>query len=244
MDQHSSYVRSGDRESNGADERNMDLSLRLGLPYQNQNENENHVNPIVPNFNSLPNFNFPYATHQQLASRSRMINGGGQASINAIGMMNMPTPNSINYGMGIGNAMANMNLNASSVAWPSQQIENHNNYYMNNMGSVVGVPIIPHAQYANNLNYGDQTMNIASSGSSSSSSSSRSSRRTESRRHHSGTYIDINKRCTNSRCNTNDTPMWRKGPLGPKTLCNACGIKYRKEAERKRAREAEQNSNA
>lgn len=24
------------------------------------------------------------------------------------------------------------------------------------------------------------------------------------------------KRCTNYNCNTNDTPMWRRGPLGPK----------------------------
>ncbi|XP_039004848.1 GATA transcription factor 29-like [Hibiscus syriacus] len=49
-----------------------------------------------------------------------------------------------------------------------------------------------------------------------------------------GTYNDPFKRCTNYNCNTNDTPMWRKGPLGPKTLCNACGIKYRKEEEKKK----------
>ncbi|KAG8495253.1 hypothetical protein CXB51_012927 [Gossypium anomalum] len=52
-----------------------------------------------------------------------------------------------------------------------------------------------------------------------------------------GLYNDPNKRCTNYNCNTNDTPMWRKGPLGPKTLCNACGIKYRKEAEKRKAKE-------
>eukprot|EP01018_Ginkgo_biloba_P028157 Gb_32966 [translate_table: standard] len=29
-------------------------------------------------------------------------------------------------------------------------------------------------------------------------------------------------------CNTNKTPLWRSGPQGPKSLCNACGIRYRK----------------
>ena len=32
------------------------------------------------------------------------------------------------------------------------------------------------------------------------------------------------KKC--SYCKTENTPMWRKGPGGPKTLCNACGVKY------------------
>eukprot|EP01087_Luapelamoeba_hula_P010088 TRINITY_DN2655_c0_g2_i1.p1 TRINITY_DN2655_c0_g2~~TRINITY_DN2655_c0_g2_i1.p1 ORF type:complete len:523 (-),score=127.23 TRINITY_DN2655_c0_g2_i1:112-1680(-) len=27
-------------------------------------------------------------------------------------------------------------------------------------------------------------------------------------------------------CKTMDTPIWRKGPNGPATLCNACGLKY------------------
>ncbi|KAI4369373.1 hypothetical protein MLD38_017817 [Melastoma candidum] len=29
-------------------------------------------------------------------------------------------------------------------------------------------------------------------------------------------------------CNTTKTPLWRVGPSGPKSLCNACGIRYRK----------------
>ncbi|XP_009604300.1 putative GATA transcription factor 22 [Nicotiana tomentosiformis] len=29
-------------------------------------------------------------------------------------------------------------------------------------------------------------------------------------------------------CNTTKTPLWRSGPKGPKTLCNACGIRQRK----------------
>ncbi|XXG74355.1 hypothetical protein AAC387_Pa07g3095 [Persea americana] len=32
--------------------------------------------------------------------------------------------------------------------------------------------------------------------------------------------------CTD--CNTSKTPLWRGGPAGPKSLCNACGIRYRK----------------
>ncbi|KAJ8529584.1 hypothetical protein K7X08_036419 [Anisodus acutangulus] len=31
-----------------------------------------------------------------------------------------------------------------------------------------------------------------------------------------------------SDCKTTKTPLWRSGPSGPKSLCNACGIKYRK----------------
>lgn len=28
-------------------------------------------------------------------------------------------------------------------------------------------------------------------------------------------------------CGTDSTPMWRMGPSGPNTLCNACGVRYR-----------------
>ncbi|KAK7310717.1 hypothetical protein RJT34_08398 [Clitoria ternatea] len=31
-----------------------------------------------------------------------------------------------------------------------------------------------------------------------------------------------------SDCNTSTTPLWRSGPNGPKSLCNACGIRQRK----------------
>ncbi|KAI9180453.1 hypothetical protein LWI28_004927 [Acer negundo] len=29
-------------------------------------------------------------------------------------------------------------------------------------------------------------------------------------------------------CHTTRTPLWRGGPAGPRSLCNACGIRYRK----------------
>ena len=40
------------------------------------------------------------------------------------------------------------------------------------------------------------------------------------------------------RCGTMVTPQWRSGPEGPRTMCNACGVKYRKEL-RDRERQGE-----
>ncbi|KAH6825770.1 GATA transcription factor 4 [Perilla frutescens var. hirtella] len=36
---------------------------------------------------------------------------------------------------------------------------------------------------------------------------------------------DVARRCTH--CASEKTPQWRTGPLGPKTLCNACGVRYK-----------------
>nr|DAD42061.1 TPA_asm: hypothetical protein HUJ06_000291 [Nelumbo nucifera] len=33
------------------------------------------------------------------------------------------------------------------------------------------------------------------------------------------------RRCTH--CLSQKTPQWRAGPLGPKTLCNACGVRFK-----------------
>ncbi|CAA0838383.1 GATA transcription factor 9 [Striga hermonthica] len=33
------------------------------------------------------------------------------------------------------------------------------------------------------------------------------------------------RRCLH--CSTDKTPQWRTGPMGPKTLCNACGVRYK-----------------
>lgn len=35
----------------------------------------------------------------------------------------------------------------------------------------------------------------------------------------------IGRRCLH--CQTDKTPQWRAGPMGPKTLCNACGVRYK-----------------
>ncbi|KAJ4888112.1 GATA transcription factor 16 [Raphanus sativus] len=45
--------------------------------------------------------------------------------------------------------------------------------------------------------------------------------------------IEQNKACCNDKktcadCGTSKTPLWRGGPAGPKSLCNACGIRNRK----------------
>jgi len=32
-------------------------------------------------------------------------------------------------------------------------------------------------------------------------------------------------------CGRTDSPEWRKGPLGPKTLCNACGLRWAKQTK-------------
>ncbi|GFP96199.1 gata transcription factor 1 [Phtheirospermum japonicum] len=33
------------------------------------------------------------------------------------------------------------------------------------------------------------------------------------------------RRCMH--CQVDNTPQWRAGPMGPKTLCNACGVRYK-----------------
>ncbi|KAJ4831549.1 hypothetical protein Tsubulata_017974 [Turnera subulata] len=37
--------------------------------------------------------------------------------------------------------------------------------------------------------------------------------------------VQFQRRC--SHCQVQKTPQWRTGPLGPKTLCNACGVRYK-----------------
>ncbi|XP_071700262.1 GATA transcription factor 9-like [Rutidosis leptorrhynchoides] len=36
---------------------------------------------------------------------------------------------------------------------------------------------------------------------------------------------DDGRKCLH--CATDKTPQWRSGPMGPKTLCNACGVRYK-----------------
>ncbi|XVF46329.1 hypothetical protein PTKIN_Ptkin03bG0018500 [Pterospermum kingtungense] len=36
---------------------------------------------------------------------------------------------------------------------------------------------------------------------------------------------DVLRKCMH--CEVTKTPQWREGPMGPKTLCNACGVRYR-----------------
>ncbi|CAN1792138.1 GATA transcription factor 16 [Linum perenne] len=39
---------------------------------------------------------------------------------------------------------------------------------------------------------------------------------------------DSPQKKTCADCGTSKTPLWRGGPAGPKSLCNACGIRSRK----------------
>ncbi|XP_065862887.1 GATA transcription factor 1 [Euphorbia lathyris] len=39
------------------------------------------------------------------------------------------------------------------------------------------------------------------------------------------TSSSIGRKC--QHCGSEKTPQWRAGPLGPKTLCNACGVRYK-----------------
>ncbi|RAL46567.1 hypothetical protein DM860_004846 [Cuscuta australis] len=53
------------------------------------------------------------------------------------------------------------------------------------------------------------------------------------------TTIVPHRQCVN--CHTTSTPLWRNGPFGPKSLCNACGIRYKKEERRAYAAAARAN---
>ncbi|KAE7999934.1 hypothetical protein FH972_004312 [Carpinus fangiana] len=48
------------------------------------------------------------------------------------------------------------------------------------------------------------------------------------------------RRCAN--CDTTSTPLWRNGPRGPKSLCNACGIRFKKEERRASAAASTSNN--
>ncbi|KAK9086337.1 hypothetical protein Syun_028731 [Stephania yunnanensis] len=43
-----------------------------------------------------------------------------------------------------------------------------------------------------------------------------------------GSSDEVSGKKSCSDCRTTKTPLWRGGPEGPKSLCNACGIRYRK----------------
>ncbi|KAJ8766309.1 hypothetical protein K2173_022368 [Erythroxylum novogranatense] len=40
--------------------------------------------------------------------------------------------------------------------------------------------------------------------------------------------VESQQKKTCADCGTSKTPLWRGGPAGPKSLCNACGIRSRK----------------
>ena len=40
----------------------------------------------------------------------------------------------------------------------------------------------------------------------------------------------VGQRCHS--CNTTETPEWRRGPDGARTLCNACGLRWAKQVRK------------
>ncbi|KAL9666400.1 hypothetical protein QQ045_000731 [Rhodiola kirilowii] len=42
--------------------------------------------------------------------------------------------------------------------------------------------------------------------------------------------VSLKKLC--AECGTSKTPLWRSGPAGPKSLCNACGVKRNRNKRR------------
>lgn len=49
--------------------------------------------------------------------------------------------------------------------------------------------------------------------------------RKKAKKANSSNAVQEGHRC--SHCQVQKTPQWRAGPLGPKTLCNACGVRYK-----------------
>uniref|UniRef100_A0A3N7HSY0 GATA-type domain-containing protein n=1 Tax=Populus trichocarpa TaxID=3694 RepID=A0A3N7HSY0_POPTR len=43
-------------------------------------------------------------------------------------------------------------------------------------------------------------------------------------------FPDALCRCTHCRIGSKSTPMMHRGPAGPRTLCNACGLKWANKA--------------
>ncbi|KAE8698434.1 hypothetical protein F3Y22_tig00110597pilonHSYRG00187 [Hibiscus syriacus] len=48
---------------------------------------------------------------------------------------------------------------------------------------------------------------------------------TTSKKREGGEASSDGRKCLH--CATDKTPQWRTGPIGPKTLCNACGVRYK-----------------
>ncbi|XP_054822225.1 GATA transcription factor 21 [Prosopis cineraria] len=85
-------------------------------------------------------------------------------------------------------------------------------------------PVLGNSQQI--INSEDQNQNHQSTpGTDNSSSSNNSSTQTNSNTHHHHNNITV-RVCAD--CHTTKTPLWRSGPRGPKSLCNACGIRQRK----------------
>ncbi|XP_027361741.1 GATA transcription factor 5-like isoform X2 [Abrus precatorius] len=71
----------------------------------------------------------------------------------------------------------------------------------------------------------DSSTATTATSSSSSSSSFPSMKKPKKKTSSESATTQAPRRC--SHCGVQKTPQWRTGPLGPKTLCNACGVRYK-----------------
>ncbi|XP_022753673.1 GATA transcription factor 29-like [Durio zibethinus] len=207
----------------------VDLTLKLGLPDCDQNPalyqlEQYHVNPD----SMAPNLCFSSPNTQGVFNQGAIVQG--QQSFNG-GQYAWPSDHMASNVHNMNYANAFNQFSGPSLGFPSYNFAPTHHHHQLLAPSFVSSSTytlldVPSRRRAN--------QHQRELGSSSGSGSGKPGEL----RQHGGKYNDPNKRCTNYNCNTNDTPMWRKGPLGPKTLCNACGIKYRKEEEKRKAKEA------
>ncbi|KDP44408.1 hypothetical protein JCGZ_19423 [Jatropha curcas] len=139
--------------------------------------------------------------------------GGGRAAINNYGIGGGGVVTN-NYGIGEGGAAINhygMINRTGNAASTSGILRHYQQYatgipaYQNINGGLTLPPFQPHSLTSYTLlDYSPFKPHQTGKPSS------------VARRPRNGNNVNPHRRCTNCNCNTNDTPMWRKGPLGPK----------------------------
>ncbi|KAJ4724136.1 GATA transcription factor [Melia azedarach] len=237
------------QEMNGCDHSNagkkIDLTLKLGLPNCDENNQQPHIGQHL-DFDQIMT---PHHASLEGINQYEMLNEGMNFSAKEIPsnfrsqfihpQYNYQQPSNINNmnGSSYGGFSSFSSSSNNPYYHPHHYTYNNNssNFNMNPNANLLPPPGAVMNDYTLldiPSRRADRELGIGSS----------SRRKVGMRRQRGGGFIDPFKRCTNYNCNTNDTPMWRRGPLGPKTLCNACGIKYRKEEEKRKAKEAEKSN--
>ncbi|XP_057954876.1 uncharacterized protein LOC131148932 [Malania oleifera] len=244
------YVQSYGSTANSSTEDHVDLTLRLGLPaydddkleqtadsenvrlHQRQHQHQHPqvtiaavlpygIYPITNAF--LQNPNYTQLLRHVRFNQYAMGNGGGTNHYNLLHHPAYTAWSSNNNQLGVGGQY----FSAVPVAVPAS----HDGGYCRNYNTI---PHLSADSALHSLACRKVATELQEMGSSSSSESHKkyvvSSTLPQCNKI---SQPETEKRC--SQCNNDDTPMWRKGPLGPKSLCNACGIKYRKDMEKKKA---------
>jgi len=58
---------------------------------------------------------------------------------------------------------------------------------------------------------------------------------------HSKKVLSIEPERICTQCGSTDTPLWRRGPHGPKTMCNRCGIRWKRKEDKKAGKKPNSN---